>query len=168
MTADAPPLDTTRLALEPLTADHADEMVRVLAAPQLYAFTGGRPPTPTELQHRYSVQATGRSPDGSERWLNWIVRDRRTAAAVGFVQATVREQDGRSVAAVAWLVGVEGQRRGLAAEAATAMLAWLRSEGISAFEAYIHPDHEASMAVARRCGFTPTDEIVDGEVRWTG
>ena len=34
--------------------------------------------------------------------------------------------------------------------------------------AHIHPDHEASVAVARRIGMSPTGEVVDGEVRWEG
>ena len=167
VTSEPPLIETPRLDLEPLTPAHADEMVHVLAAPELYAFTGGRPPTLGELQWRYAAQAVGSSPDGSERWLNWIVRERRTGAAVGFVQATVRAREGGPVASVAWLIGPAAQHRGLAGEAATAMLAWLRSAGVSAIDAYIRPDHAASMAVARRCGLAPTDETVDGEVRWT-
>lgn len=34
--------------------------------------------------------------------------------------------------------------------------------------AHIHPEHAASHAVALRCGLRPADEVVDGEVRWTG
>jgi RimJ/RimL family protein N-acetyltransferase len=143
-------------------------MVGVLASPELYAVIGGRPPTLAELRARYAAQTVGRSPDGSERWLNWIVRDRSSGAAVGFVQSTVRERDGDSSTTVAWLLGPGGQHRGLATEAATAMLAWLRSRGVATVDAFIHPNHEASMAVARRCGLRPTDEMVDGEVRWTG
>jgi hypothetical protein len=32
--------------------------------------------------------------------------------------------------------------------------------------AHIHPDHQASAAVAAAAGLTPTDERHDGEVRW--
>jgi RimJ/RimL family protein N-acetyltransferase len=168
MTLDPSRIETARLLLDPLTVEHAHEMVDVLAFPELYAFIGGRPPSLAELRARYASQAVGRSPDGSECWLNWIVRHRQTSAAVGFVQATVRERDHGPVASVAWLLAPCGQHRGLATEAATAMLAWLRSRGVAAVDAFIHPDHEASMAVARRCGLRPTEETVDGEVRWTG
>lgn len=168
MTLEPSLVETARLTLEPLTTEHAAEMVDVLAAPELYRFIGGRPPTPAELRARYATQAVGRSSDGSERWLNWVVRERQTAAAVGFVQATVRQRDGDLRASVAWVLGPAGQHRGQAAEAATAMLAWLRSRGVTAVDAYIRPDHEASMAVARRCGLRSTGETVDGEVRWTG
>jgi RimJ/RimL family protein N-acetyltransferase len=168
MTFEPSPVGTARLILEPLTVQHADEMVAVLASPELYTFIGGRPPTLAELRTRYAAQAVGRSADGAEQWLNWIVRERRTATAVGFVQATVRMRNGDPVASVAWLLGPGGQHRGFATEAATAMLGWLRSHEVTAVDAYIRPDHDASRAVARRCGLRPTDETVDGEVRWTG
>ena len=50
-------------------------MVLVLADPGLYEFIGGRPPTLGELTDRYRHQVVGRSVDGREELLNWIVRD---------------------------------------------------------------------------------------------
>ncbi|RII89234.1 GNAT family N-acetyltransferase, partial [Clavibacter michiganensis] len=41
-----------------------------------------------------------------------------------------------------------------------------REDGVGVVRAHIHPDHAASEAVARRLGLAPTDERVDGEVRW--
>lgn len=38
--------------------------------------------------------------------------------------------------------------------------------GVSRLRAHIHPEHEASMAVARSVGLAPTDALVDGETRW--
>uniref|UniRef100_UPI00374E0D59 GNAT family N-acetyltransferase n=1 Tax=Clavibacter michiganensis TaxID=28447 RepID=UPI00374E0D59 len=58
------------------------------------------------------------------------------------------------------------QGSGAAAECAAAMVAWLREDGVGIVRANIHPDHAASEAVARRLGLAPTDERVDGEVRW--
>ncbi len=82
------PLDTLRLALEPLRPQHADEMVAVLADERLHDFTGGRAPLPLELAERYDRQNSGPGREG-ERWLNWIVRVDESRAAVGYVQATV-------------------------------------------------------------------------------
>jgi RimJ/RimL family protein N-acetyltransferase len=65
-------LETPRLTLEPLRPTHAEEMAPLLADERLYTFTGGRPPTLDELRARYARQAAGRSPDGVERWCNWI------------------------------------------------------------------------------------------------
>ncbi|SFO20088.1 Protein N-acetyltransferase, RimJ/RimL family [Geodermatophilus obscurus] len=159
---------TPRLRLEPLTTAHTVELHPVLADPALYAFTGGAPPTRGELRARHERQAAGISPDGAEGWLNWVLRLRDTGAVAGFVQATVSRDGDVLVADLAWLVGTASHGRGLASEAARAVVAELRGHGVGRFGAWVHPGHAASGAVARRCGLTPTGEVRDGEVRWTG
>jgi RimJ/RimL family protein N-acetyltransferase len=158
-------LTTERLVLEPLRPDHAGELAPVLADPALHAFTGGEPATEDELRARFTQQAAGQSPDGSQGWLNWVARDHATNAPVGTVQATMTDE--RS-AALAWVVATDRQGEGLATEAARAARDWLRERGVTRFVAHIHPDHAASAAVARHLGLAPTDERVDGEVRWVG
>jgi RimJ/RimL family protein N-acetyltransferase len=164
----AEPIETARLTLEPLRVDHAGEMREVLGDPALYGYTGGKPPSLDELRTRYAMQAVGRSPDARHGWLNWIARDRDTAAAVGIVQATLGRSAGHLEAEIAWIIGVPYQRRGFAIEAATGMVKWLRDHGVQTFTAHIHPDHTASMSVARRLGLTATDVIEGGETRWEG
>ncbi|MGS0685844.1 GNAT family N-acetyltransferase [Nakamurella sp. GG22] len=160
----AAPLSTARLELEPLRVDHADEMSVVLGDPALYAFTGGEPPGIDELRQRYARQVTGRSADGGECWLNWILR--HDGRAVGYVQATVTAEEGWTTADVAWVVATGAQGSGFAGEAAAAMIEWLRVKGADVITAHVHPEHAASAAVARRVGLAPTPHIVDGEVRW--
>ncbi|MGZ4169501.1 MAG: GNAT family N-acetyltransferase [Solirubrobacteraceae bacterium] len=160
------PLETLRLTLEPLRIAHAEEMAPLLADVSLYAFTGGVPPTVEELRARYTRQAAGRSPDGVERWYNWIARRREDEAAVGFVQATVSEDPPPPTAVLAWALGVRFHGQGYAREAAAEMMRWLQSTGVTRFAAYIHPAHVASMAVARALAMEPTDALVDGEVVW--
>jgi len=46
------------------------------------------------------------------------------------------------------------------------MIRWLTAAGVDRYVAYIHPNHAASAAVARRQGLCPTDVIEDSEVRW--
>ncbi len=156
------PLATGRLRLEPLTVDHAAAMVAVLAHPSLYEFTGGSPPTLEELTRRYSRQSVGHSPDGSEQWLNWVVLLREDSRPVGYVQATVVGDE----AEIAWVISPSDQGRGLASEAATAMVDWLASSGVARLVAHIHPDHTASARVGERLGLRRTDVVEDGEVRW--
>jgi RimJ/RimL family protein N-acetyltransferase len=163
---DAPRLETLRLTLEPLRVEHAEEMVPVLADERLYAFTGGTPPTLEELRERYVRQASGRSPDGVERWLNWIVRRREDGAAIGFVQAAISEDPSPVTAVLAWVLGARFQGLGYAREAALALAEWALSIGVPRLVAYIHPGHTASMAVARALGLAPTEARVDGEVVW--
>ena len=40
--------------------------------------------------------------------------------------------------------------------------------GVEVVVAHVHPQHHASIAVARAIGLAPTGTIVDGEVRWQG
>jgi RimJ/RimL family protein N-acetyltransferase len=161
-------LRTTRLDLEPLRVEHADELAPLLDDPGLHRFTGGAPAGLPELRARYTRQAVGRSPDGSQQWWNWVLRLRDTGVAVGTVQATVTGTDGVRTAEIAWVVAVSYQRQGLATEAARGMVAWLRAEGVTVVRAHVHPQHVASAAVARAVGLAATDIVVDGETRWEG
>ncbi len=164
----AQPLASERLELELLRPEHADEMAPLLDDPALHTFIGGKPATAEELRDRYERHAVGRSPDRSEVWLNWIVRRRDSGQVVGTVQATASEQHGKLAAEVAWVVGTAHQRHGYAKEAARLMVEWLQRQGVEVVIAHVHPRHEASMAVARAVGLSPTSGVVEGEVRWQG
>ena len=159
-------LVSERLVLEPLTTEHAALMVGVLADQALYDYIGGEPPTLVQLESRYAGQVLGMSPDGSQRWLNWIVKRRDSDALVGYVQATVEDDEHGPVAEVAWVITPRHQGQGLASEATQAMIRWLRSHGITRIAASVHPEHGASSGVARRVGLHPTDILEDGEIRW--
>lgn len=161
------PLAAERLVLEPLRVEHAVEMAPVLVDAALYTFIGAAPPTESELADRYARQATGRSPDGGQGWLNWIVRELSNGRLVGSVQATLTLEGCVPMAELAWVIATSAQGNGYAGEASEAVTAWLRSRGISRFVAHIHPDHAASAGVARRLGLRPTDVRQDGERRWT-
>jgi RimJ/RimL family protein N-acetyltransferase len=162
----AEPIDTARLTLEPLLVAHAGEMADVLADPRLYEYVGGTPSSVAQLEARYALQVVGHSPDGRHGWLNWIARERATGAAVGNVQATLTVVEDQLEGEIAWVIGSAYQRRGYATEAAGAMVRWLRSRRTNTIAARIHPDHEASMGVARHLGLTATDVIDGGETRW--
>lgn len=164
----AAPITSDRLVLEPLRVGHAAEMASVLDDPALHRYIGGEPATAAELGERYLTLVAGGSPDGAEGWLNWVVRRRDNNAAVGYVQATVTGSGQQYEADVAWVFATPHQHQGFAVEAARLMVDWLRRHGATTIFALIHPDHRASEAVASKVGLSPTDEIVDGEVRWVG
>lgn len=155
---------TERLALDPLVAHDADEMIRVLDDVRLHAFVGGRPLALAELRNRYARLFAG-APDSAEIWHNWVVRKRADGAAVGTVQATITVETDPH-ARVAWVIGVPWQRRGIATEAARALVEWLIANGIERVEACVHPDNLASVRVAQAVGMQPTDQQVDGEIVW--
>lgn len=157
----------SRFDLVPLRTEHAVEMARVLADPQLYAFTGGTPPTVTELRNRYEHWNAG-SPDPAAAWCNWAIKLRSGGSLAGWVQATISARPSSPVAEVAWVVSTPWQGQGIATEAARAVVGWLRRQSVRTVIAHIHPDHHASAAVARAIGLEPTDDWQDGEVRWAG
>lgn len=152
------PLRTDRLDLLPLGVEHADEMAAVLADPALHDFIGGSPATRSALRARYERLVAG-SPDPEVTWCNWVLRLRAEGCLVGTVQATVTAE----AAEIAWIVGTPWQGRGLASEAARALVAHLTAPTVVA---HVHPDHTASAAVARAAGLAPTEEWQDGEIRW--
>jgi RimJ/RimL family protein N-acetyltransferase len=159
---DAEIITTGRLDLLPLRVGHADEMAGVLDDPALHTYIGGSPDTPEVLRARYERMVEGPA-DPGVFWLNWAVRLRAEDRLTGYVQATVGPGP---VAEVAWVVGTAWQGRGIATEAARALVAWLGAHRVPTVVAHIHPDHRASAAVATAAGLTATDEWHDGEVRW--
>jgi len=170
LTGVAPPesLEGERLVLEPLRVEHADEMAQLLDDATLHTFIGGEPASHEQLTKQYTRQVEGWSGDHTERWFNWVARERASGQAVGYVQATVTEDDDRLAADVAWVIAAPQQGRGYAREAAKLMTDWLQGQGVELVTAHVHPEHDASGSIARWIGLSPTDTLVDGEVRWSG
>ena len=158
-------ITTERLVLVPLQAEDADELCDVLHDDRLHEFIGGRPESRLELHDRFVLLAAG-SPRAGENWMNWVVRRRFDSQPVGTVQATVRVVDGREVARLGWMIGVEWQNQGFASEAATALVKWIRRLGVEDIGANIHPDHDASATVAARAGLQQTEEEFEDERVW--
>jgi len=157
---------THRLDFEPLTVGHAAELASLLDDAALHEFIGGEPMDPASLTARYVRLQERRSPDGRQLWGNWVMRIRGTGAAAGTVQVTLPAGGpAAGPAEVAWLVSRPAQGHGYAKEAAIGLVRLLRESGW-AVEAHIHPGHLASQHVARAAGLAPTEESVDGEVRW--
>ncbi|HYB16315.1 MAG TPA: GNAT family N-acetyltransferase [Streptosporangiaceae bacterium] len=84
----------------------------------------------------------------------------------GDVQATISTSGDQPVAEVAWVVGTPWQGRGIATEAARALIAWLGQRSVQTVIAHIHPRQHASAAVAAAAGLTPTGQLQEEEMRW--
>jgi ribosomal-protein-alanine N-acetyltransferase len=138
------------LTLEPQTAAHAKEMFAVLCDPALYAYEGEPPPSLEWLRTRFARLEARHSPDGSERWLNWIVR-LPPAEAVGYVQATER-RDGHAY--VAYAISSAHWGRGVARRAVEAMIAELSERyGIEMLWAIFKEPNVRSRQLLVRLGF---------------
>jgi RimJ/RimL family protein N-acetyltransferase len=158
-------IGSERLTLTPLGPGDAEEMVGVLSDERLYEFTGGEPEDAVQLRERFERLVAGSGRD-DETWLNWVVRRRSDDRPVGTVQATIERRGGERAAWVAWVVGVPWQGQGFATEAARALVAWLREQGVWDVAAAVAPGHVASERVAASAGLALTDQIVDGERVW--
>jgi RimJ/RimL family protein N-acetyltransferase len=155
-------IETQRLHLSPIRVADAAEMSRVLADPAMYAFSGDAPETAERLAVRYARWVAGATKPG-QTWVNLVVRERATGAAVGYVQATVNP----GAADLAWVIGTAWQRKGYATEATLGMVEWLeRVHRVQTFRALIRADHAASHGVATRLGLVRTIDEVDGEQVW--
>jgi len=137
------------LALEPQVAAHAPELFPLLSDESLYTFTDDKTPVSLDwLRSRFARLESRRSPDGSQHWLNWVVRD-RGGMAVGYVQATVAG-DG---ADIAYVIGRPYWRRGYAFAACVAMIAELAAVyGVRRVTATVDRRNTASLALLKKLG----------------
>ena len=158
--------NTDRLELEPLAEAHAAELAAPFDDPALHEFIGGSPVPEAALAARYAKLQERRSPDGEQVWGNWVLRVRDSGVAIGYVQATLPTGGPYAgPAEVAWVVARTGQGHGYAREAAASLIDRLHAAGWTVI-AHVHPGHLASQRVAAAAGLRPTDQIIDGEVRW--
>lgn len=138
-------------------------MFSALSDPAIYSFMDDPPPVSVEaLAERYGRLETRMSGDGRERWLNWIVRETATARAIGFVQATVKE-DGTAL--VAYVIIPAAQGRGFAREATEAMIGELRaSYGSGLLRASVDARNFPSIALLVALGFREARTSSDGDL----
>jgi RimJ/RimL family protein N-acetyltransferase len=148
-------LRTSDLVLEPLTAGHTEAMFEVLRDPELYAYLDyGPPPSAEHLRGVYEELEARVSPDGSQLWLNWVIRP-HAGPPVGFVQATVTGGD----AWIAYILARESWGRGYAFRATRAVVDHLRARcGVSRFLATVDAGNERSARLLDRLGFRPATQ----------
>jgi RimJ/RimL family protein N-acetyltransferase len=139
------------VVLERRTRAHADELFLLLADPDIYCFIDEAPPASLDaLRERFARAESGESPDGSERWLNWVILTSAGRVA-GFVQATIQ---GGAEANVAYVVGTAFQGRGVAVQAVRKMLEILASDyGVALFTIVADRANTKSLRVAAKLGF---------------
>lgn len=144
-------LNTLRLTLEPRTAGHAAEVFELLSDPQIYRYLDQPPPPSVEqLRELYAKGEARKSPDGSQGWLNWVVRVRGQQLA-GVVQATVFEPKSSWVA---YVFSPQHWGHGYAHEATAAMIAHLASDyGVTRYLATVEVENIRSIHLLERLGF---------------
>ncbi|TAM76468.1 N-acetyltransferase [bacterium] len=143
---------TERLVLEPVRELHARELFAPLQDARIFTYMPEDPPgTPEALAIRYHLWERRVSPDGNERWLNWVVRLATTGEAIGLLQATVRAE---APAIVAYLLFPAHWGRGYAREGLSRVLRLLFEEyGVVCAAALVDTRNARSIALLRALGF---------------
>ena len=154
------------LALEPLTAGHAAEMFALLSEPELYRHLDYAPPS--SVQHLEALYATlegRRSPDGTQHWLNWVIRE-PVHGLIGYVQATV----GQSASAwIAYVLGAQYWGQGYATLATHCMMEHLvAAYAVRRFLATVERNNAKSLAVLERLDFSRAGLEESGEHELSG
>lgn len=144
-------IEANTLRLEPLVAAHAEEMFEPMSAPEIYEFIAGEPPTSlSSLRQRYRQLERGRSADGRQLWLNWVVR-LASGQCAGYVQATIYHG---STGDLAFVFAPRYWGRSVAFEACQAAIQYMARElGVSALYATIDPLNSRSAHLLTRLGF---------------
>jgi [ribosomal protein S5]-alanine N-acetyltransferase len=162
-------LQTERLRLEPLVEGHALEMFHALRDPQIYSFIPETPPLSlAALRQRYRMLQKGTSPDGSQLWLNWIIRLVSSDRCVGYVQATVHAS---RTADFAYVLAPPFWGCGIATEACVAALNFLEAElAVRSLYATVSAQNHRSVRLLVRLGFGevapsryPHGNVVEGD-----
>ena len=138
------------VTLEPQLASHAAELYAVIGDPALYEFIDTKEPaSEAALRERLARLESRLSPDGTEHWLNWVVRN-AAGVVVGYVQATVTPDKS---AEIAYVLGRAHWRKGYAGAACAAMIDELRETyGVTRLTATLDPANTASLALLRKLG----------------
>ena len=148
-----------------MVQDDALDLFALLRDPALHEFSTSPPPAHRdEVQERIRRWEARRSPTGDELWLNWTLRLKQNALAVGYIQATVTDDAGE----LAWVIGAPYQRQGYATEAGQCVATWMLDYfKVAELRASIHPDHIASQRVATNVGLQPSGKFTEeGEELW--
>lgn len=152
----------SRCILEPQVAEHAHDMFVVLSDPAIYEFEGEPPASEAALAQRLALLERRCSADGTQRWLNWVVRVPGNQLA-GYVQATVLAN---GVSLIAYELASRFWRQGIGSSAVTAMLGELQTAyGVHTFVAVLKARNCRSLALLRSLGFQPASEQEEAEYR---
>lgn len=156
-------LHTPRLVLEVLNVEHAETMVEVLSSPEIYRFIDDTPPTQDFLYWRYRKQSDnweGRPVS----WHNWIITDKKTGDAMGYVQATIYHS--RRTAELGWVVAPKYAGQGFASEAARRVMAEMIGWKDLCLLCTIDSRNIASQHLAQALGFTLVEPTPQQAQRW--
>ena len=154
-------IEAERIVLEPQAASHAEEMFEVLSDPAIYEYENEPPQSLEWLQERFRKLESRRSADGTQHWLNWVIRV-QGRGLIGYVQATVYPD---SRAAIAYELASRHWGRGFATVAVLAMIPELvRDYGVRRLTAVFKQANHRSQRLLERLGFSIAPPALHAEL----
>ena len=165
-----PTLATRRLRLEPLSLRHSDGMFEMWQQPRVQQFSGA-----AEDACHNEIPMPAQTHHDSDRLIGFWVKAAREGW--GFRWAIIRSDDARFVghvgfnslrdcSEIAYHLNPDFWGNGIMYEAAMAAVDWRRNTGATAIEAFIEPENEPSIKLARRLGMRETSTYVDRARRY--
>ena len=154
-------LNSARLRIESLRPEHASVLVAPLQDEAIYTWIPDEAPGLEALTARYQFLTAGRSPDGEEYWLNWVVFLKGTTTPIGTFQATIPKGLNASFA---YIVFPPFWRNGYAREMAVRILfdIFARYE-LRAIHAEIDTRNTASIKLVESLGLTRIKTVKDAD-----
>lgn len=153
-------ISASTLLLEPLSVRHAPEMFSVLSDPAIYEFENEPPTSEEALSRRYAMLERRHSDDGTEAWLNWVIR-LPSGELAGYVQATVLDSGS---AYIAYELASRYWRQGIGSSAVAAMMSELQTNhAVRLYVAVLKARNFRSVALLRKLGFQTGTEAQASE-----
>jgi ribosomal-protein-alanine N-acetyltransferase len=162
ITPEHPLPPSARLRYDVLGVQHAAELFEPLSDSALYTYQPADPPASLDwLVQRFQTLSRGHSADHGEQWCNWLMRDSKSGAPVGMLQATVTPDHS---AYIAYIVFTRYQRMGLAQEAVVWMLDQLQAvHGCTQATAEVDTRNTGSNRLLQKLGFETTGMKPDAD-----
>jgi RimJ/RimL family protein N-acetyltransferase len=158
-----PPLDTDRLALEPIGERHADAFFEPLHNDALYQWISMEKPSSVAwLRDHWRGIECRLAPDGQTAWPTWAVRRKLDDAYLGRVDAEITLDLEASNLGYYFFPPYWGQ--GYATEAVRAVTQHLLSQGVHRLVATVTAGNIASERILQKAGFIFTRVLVGNDV----
>lgn len=137
-------LETARLILRPRTLDDAEALHRAFADPELMQFWSGPP-------HASVGETRADLARDAPEWRRWAITLKGDDTAIGVVVAGEKRQG--NVTEIGYILVRDHWGRGIASEAASAVIDQIFAEGQRRVFADTDPDNKPSRAMLERLGF---------------
>ena len=156
-----PQFETERLVVNPVVVEHAQVMVDVLSDPTIYKYIDESPPSLSELKKRYEFLSKGKSPDGQEHWLTWVVFKKKTPKVpIGYIQATIKEPE---LCTLGYVFNSQYWGKGYASECLTALLNLIKKLYlVEEIQAEMDEYNTRSKQLITKLGFSLKEVIKNG------